>query len=143
MVKNLFYAALMAALLALSFSTGFFYQKSRKLENITITGAEGRDLKAGRPRYGRMFGRCIMDKRIELFDLIKANPPDTALIFDKINEIVEIQREVQKESVDSILVKLNSLEGREREEYIQNLKNNFCTGRGRGEGRGMGRRRRQ
>ena len=146
MTKKIFYTILLAVLLILSFSTGFYYQKSRNLEKTMNIGREGRDSKQGRLRMWRGHGKYIRDKRFDLFNLIKAQPPDTSKIYAKINEIVEIQRKIQKESVDSILIKLNLLEDHEREQYIHNLNSSFCFGKGnefekrkgRGEGRGRG-----
>lgn len=77
----------------------------------------------------------IHTKREELFELLQTEPPDSAAISEKVDEINALQRQMQSTVVDYMLREKEVLNEEQRQVFFGRIGGRLCPGGGAG---GMG-----
>jgi hypothetical protein len=105
-------------ILVLAFPAGYFYKKSCRLED-----AHHRTLLQEHEKSGMDHFRGLDDQArknsLELMSYLREEPPDTAKIHHKIDEIGEIQKNLQRMVIDTVLQKISAMPDEKRKEYLQ------------------------
>jgi DNA anti-recombination protein RmuC len=144
MKNNVLLVVALVIILVLSFSTGYYYHKSKSFygDKKAWRSKSHRGFSRGMHKHKKFFNpefhKQMEAKRRELFEELRKEPNDTAALSKRIEEMNEIQHKIQKEITAHILKKLDSLHGEKREKFLKRLERPF--GRGMGPRHGPGHR---
>ena len=109
-------------ILILAFPAGYFYKKSRALEDLHHKTLLKEHAKSGMEHF-RGLDEQAQKNSIELMSFLREEPPDTGKIHSKIGEIAEIQKRLQRAVIDTVLQKISLMRPEERQEYLHNFEN--------------------
>ncbi len=109
-------------ILILAFPAGYFYKKSRNLEDLHHKTLLKEHAKSGMEHF-RGLDEQARKNSIELMSYLREDPPDTEKIYVKISEIAEIQKNLQRTVIDTVLQKISLMRPEERREYLRNFEN--------------------
>ena len=98
----------------------------------TVLGSNG-------PGYLRQKREQILEKKAELLDTIARNPNNEPAIQNKLNELIALRAQVEKEALNKVRHILITLPEDQKQAFINYLRNRACMGPGMGMGMGRGR----
>ena len=80
----------------------------------------------------------IMDKKAELIDVIARDPNNEPAIQKKLNELIALRAQVEKDALNKVRHILSTLPEDRRQVFLNFIRNRACMGPGMGLGPGMG-----
>jgi len=109
-------------ILILAFPAGYFYKKSRALEDLHHKTLLKEHARSGMEHF-RGLDKQARKNSVELMSYLREEPPDTEKIYTKIGEIAEIQKSLQRAVIDTLLQKTSLMRPEERQKYLYKFEN--------------------